>query len=74
MRNIYPNLMIKMLSGDKKKSKYFFQILLAYCIGVCAYTHATFLVGEINRAGPSFIRGNILLLTKNRRSNFFVYF
>ena len=46
MRNIYPDLLIKMLSGNKKKSTYFFQIS-AVCIGVCAYMHATFLVGEI---------------------------
>ena len=46
MRNIYPDLLIKMLSGNRKKSTYFFQIS-AVCIGVCAYMHATFLVGEI---------------------------
>ena len=45
MRNIYPDLMIKVLSGNKKKCpQYFFQIS-AVCIGVCTYMHATFLVG-----------------------------
>ena len=43
MQNIYPNLMIKKLSGNKKKSIYFFQIF----IGVSAYMDATFLVVEI---------------------------
>ena len=39
MRNIYTDLMIKMLAGNKKKSIYFFQIS-AVCIGVCApYVH-----------------------------------
>ena len=46
MRNIYPDLMIRMLSGNKKKTLYCFQIS-AVCIGVCAYMHTTFLVGEI---------------------------
>ena len=44
MGNIYPDLMTKMLSGDK--IYIFFQVLAA-CIGVCAYMHTTFLVGEI---------------------------
>ena len=35
-----------MLSGNIKKSIYFFQIS-AVCIGICAYMHATFLVVEI---------------------------
>ena len=46
MQNIYPNLMIKMLLGNYKNPKYFFQIS-AVCIGICAYMHATFLVVEI---------------------------
>ena len=46
MRNIYPDLMIKILSGNEKKLYIFFQIS-AVCIGVCAYMHSTFLVGEI---------------------------
>ena len=45
MRNIYPDLMIKMLSG-LQKIYIFFQIS-AVCIGVCAYMHIPFLVGEI---------------------------
>ena len=45
-RNIYPDLIIKMISGNKKKSISFFQIS-AVCIRVWAYMHATFLVGEI---------------------------
>ena len=45
MRNIYPDLMIKMLSGNKKI--FFFPQISAVCIGVCAYMHTTFLVGEI---------------------------
>ena len=46
MRNIYPNLMIKMLARNDKKSIYFFQIS-AVCIGICAYMLATFLEVEI---------------------------
>ena len=46
MRNIYPYLMIKLLSGNLKKRLYFFQISTVY-IGVCAYMHTTFLAGEI---------------------------
>ena len=46
MRNIYPDLMIKILSGSKKNRYIFFQIS-AVCIGICAYMHATFLVVEI---------------------------
>ena len=46
MRNIYPNLMIKMLSGNKK-IYIFFSGFSCVCIGICAYTHATFLVVEI---------------------------
>ena len=42
MRNIYPILMIKMVSGNKK---IYIQIS-AVCIGICAYMHATFLVVE----------------------------
>ena len=45
MRNIYPNIMIKMLSG--KENLYIFFRISAVCIGVCAYMHATFLVVEI---------------------------
>ena len=44
MRNIYPDLMIKMLSGIKKS---FFPQISAVCISVCEYMHTTFLVGEI---------------------------
>ena len=71
MRNIYPDLMIKMLSGNNQKI-YFFQIS-AVCIGVCAYRHTTLMVVEIvdRFLGQA---GNILLLTKNRRSKFFYYF
>ena len=44
---IYPDLRMKMLSGNnKKKCIYFFQIS-AVCIDVCAYMHPTFLVVEI---------------------------
>ena len=43
MRITYPDLMIKMLSGNEM-NLYFFQIL-AVCTGV--YMHATFLVVEI---------------------------
>ena len=46
MPNIYPNLMIKMLSGNKKNLLYFFQTSTV-CIGICAYMHATVLVAEI---------------------------
>ena len=45
MGTIYTDLMTKMLSGDKKIYM-FFQISAVY-IGVCAYMHTTFLVGEI---------------------------
>ena len=38
--------MTKMLSGVKKKIYVVFQIS-AVCIGICAYMHTTFLVGEI---------------------------
>ena len=46
MRNIYPNLIIKLLSGNYKKSIYVFQIS-AVCMGICAYKHATFVVVEL---------------------------
>ena len=46
MGNIYPNLMTKMLSGVKKKIYVVFQTS-AVCIGICAYMHTKFLVGEI---------------------------
>ena len=45
MRNIYPNIMIKMLSG--KENLYIFFWISAVCIGICAFMHATFLVAEI---------------------------
>ena len=70
MRSIYSDLMIKMLSGNKKI--YIFFQISAVCIGVCAYMHTTFVVGEI--AGRILIQlytGNILLLTNNRESVFF---
>ena len=44
MRITYPDLMIKMLSGNQMNLYIFFQIL-AVCTGV--YMHATFLVVEI---------------------------
>ena len=44
MGTIYTDLMTKMFSGDKK-IYIFFQISAVY-IGVCAYMHTTFLVGE----------------------------
>ena len=47
MRNIYSHLMIKMFSGYLKKTYIFFFQISAVCIGVCAYMHAKFLVGEI---------------------------
>ena len=47
MRNIYPDLMIKMLSGNIKNIYIFFFQISAVCIGVCAYMHTTFLVVEI---------------------------
>ena len=74
MRNIYPDLMIKMLSGNNQKI-YFFQIS-AVCIGVCAYRHTTLMVVEIvdSFLGQARYTGNMLLLTKNRRSKFFYYF
>ena len=73
MRNIYPDLMIKMLSGLKKP---FFPQISAVCIGVCAYMHTTFLVGEIadRFVGQAQYTGNISSLTKNRQSVFFAYF
>ena len=43
MRNIYPNLMIKMVSGNKK----IYIRISALCIGICAHMHATFLEVEI---------------------------
>ena len=48
IRNIYLDLMIKMLSANKRKLFIiiFFQIS-ALCISVCAYMHATFLAREI---------------------------
>ena len=46
MQNIYPDLMIKMLAGNKKGLYIFFQIS-AVCIGICANIHPTFLIGEI---------------------------
>ena len=45
MQNIYPDLVIKMLAGNKK-GLYFFQIS-AVCIGICANMHPIFLIGEI---------------------------
>ena len=47
MRNIYSDLMIKMFSGYLKKNLYIFFQISAVRIGVCAYMHAKFLVGEI---------------------------
>ena len=48
IRNIYPDLMIKMLSANKKKTLYnFFVQISALCISVCAYIHAKFLAREI---------------------------
>ena len=52
MQNIFPDLMIKMLLGNKIiYIIYIFFQISAVCIGVCAYMnwymHATFLVGEI---------------------------
>ena len=47
MRNIYPDLMIKMLSGNIKKIYIFFPDFSCMHIGVCAYMHTTFLVVEI---------------------------
>ena len=49
MRNIYPDLMKKILSRKKKnlKSLYILFQISAVCIDVCAYMHASFLVGEI---------------------------
>ena len=43
MRNIYPSLMIKMVSGNKK----IYTQISALGIGICAYKQATFLVLEI---------------------------
>ena len=43
--NIYPDLMIKMLSRNKKKS--IFLPDFSGMIGVRVYLHTTFLVGEI---------------------------
>ena len=62
--------MIKMLSGIKKS---FFPQISAVCIGVCAYMHTTFLVGEIadRFVGQAQYTGNISSLTKNRQSVFF---
>ena len=54
-----------MVSGNKKKI--YIQIS-AVCIGICAYVHATFLVAGF---WAKLYTGNILLLTKNRRSKFF---
>ena len=76
MRNIYPDLMIKMLSGIKKS---FFPQISAVCIGVCAYMHTTFLVGEIadRFVGQAQYTGNISSLTKNTlcdKAYFFAYF
>ena len=70
MRNIYPDLMIKMLSGIKKS---FFPQISAVCIGVCVYMHTTFLVGEIadRFVGQAQYTGNISSLKKNRQSVFF---
>ena len=47
MRNIHPDLMIKMLSGNKENRYIFFQISPVCILDVCAYIHATFLVVEI---------------------------
>ena len=57
MRNIYPNLMIKMLSEKKNLYIYFFQIS-AVCIGILAYMHATFLLVDLadRFLGQAFIR------------------
>ena len=52
----------------KLKNLYIFFQISAVCIGVCAYMHTTFLVGEI---AAKLYTGNILLLTKNRQSVFF---
>ena len=48
MQNIYPEINDKNVFRKLKNlyNLYFFQIS-AVCIGVCAYMHATFLVGEI---------------------------
>ena len=70
MRSIYSDLMIKMLSGNKKI--YIFFQISAVCIGVCAYMHTTFVVGEIaGRILVQLYTGNILLLTNIRESVFF---
>ena len=45
MRNIYPKIMIKMLSG--KENLYIFFRISAVCIGICAFMHATFMVAEM---------------------------
>ena len=47
MRNIYPDLMIKILSGSKKNRYIFFQISAVCIRDVCAHIHATFLLVEI---------------------------
>ena len=62
--------MIKMLSGIKKS---FPPQISAVCIGVCAYLHTTFLVGELadRFLGQAQYTGNISFLTKNRQSVFF---
>ena len=54
MRNIYPDLMIKMLSGNKK-SCVLFQIP-PVCIGVCAYMY-TILLQERIELYPLLIPG-----------------
>ena len=41
-RNIYPDFIIKMLSGNKNINLFFH--ISAVCLGVCAYMHATFLL------------------------------
>ena len=46
MRNIYPDLIIKVISRDLKKSLYIFFQISTVCIDVCAYMLTTFLVGQ----------------------------
>ena len=72
MRNIYPNLMIKMLSGNKK-IYIFFSGFSCVCIGICAYTHTLHSWQQKQLIGfwAKLYTGNILLLTKNLRSKFF---
>ena len=69
MRNIYPNLLIKMLSENKRSLYIFFQIS-AVCIGICAYMHATFLVVEMADRFLGQALYGYILLTNNHQSNF----